>query len=101
MGSKRYNNQPAFVPPDLLSGSQANAATGGGNFSLNGGIAPQNQTAMGTQYSPFAGFSTNYNDAGVYKDIAKPVNNGGNGGSGGTLLSNSFKGSYNPFFLRF
>ena len=95
-GSK--NRGTPTPPPNLLSGSQYDASKGGGNYSLNGGV-PLDESNFGQSYSPFAGYSNNFNDT------AKSFNNvqlsNGQSGGGNSALGNAFKASYNPFFLRF
>ena len=95
-GSKR--GTPSTPPPNLLYGSQYDAAKAGGNYSLNGGV-PLDESNFGQNYSPFAGYSNKFNDNAKSFDNVQLSN--GQSGGGNSTLSNAFKASYNPFFLRF
>lgn len=95
MGSKKIFQPPP--PPSFLAGSDL-AASKSGNFSLNGGQMPSQQTSqVGNTYSPFGNYNVNYSSPTA--TTAAPVAGNGNPAMGAMAFAKS--GAYSPFFMRY
>lgn len=100
MGSSRSKSMfQAPPPPSFLAGGDLEASKAG-NFSLNGGQMPSQQSSgVGNTYSPFGNYSMNYNSP--TQTTAAPMSISGNGNPAMAAMAFAKSGAYSPFFMRY